>query len=265
MLEDSISKNGYAIVDFKDLTYLHAIQETVKSIFPCSPIALHQETIADTERLQLIKQTKDEIVKQDLIKNFLLANSELLVSLLGPDIDMQSDIHLRVSRPAEENDLIDWHRDTFYGNSYWEFNLWFPVFPLEEGTGLMVIEGSHLMPSNNIRPVAVKENTFHKEVTKGSLANELGYVYAPKTDDAIANCDATQIKLLTPKIGQAILFFGYMAHRARNSSNNTRVSIDLRVKNMFMPTNTKSGYYKPLMRGVIANCVEKMISLNAVV
>jgi hypothetical protein len=98
---------------------------------------------------------------------------------------------------------------------------------------------------------------------KGSLANELGYTYAPKVDDAIATCDPAQIKLLTPQVGQGILFFTNMAHRACNTSPSTRVTIDLRIKKMFAPTNTRPGYFEPLLRGPMSSCVEKMIAMNS--
>lgn len=64
--------------------------------------------------------------------------------------------------------------------------------------------------------------------------------------------------IISPKVGQAIFFFSHMIHRAQNNSDKTRISIDVRVKNMFAPTNTKPGCYQPLTRGCVAQYAEKM-------
>ena len=262
MLKNSLENHGYEIIDFKNLDYLCAIQDVIRSSFPCLPTEFHKGNFSDEERLELVKKAKDKIVEKNLVKKFLIENKEFLIQLLGPDIDIMTDIYLRVSRPNLESDFIDWHRDTFYGNSFWELNFWMPVFPLEKGAGLMLVEGSHLTPASNVKSVK-DENKFRNQVTKGSLANELGYLYAPKTDDTISNIENENVILLTPKLGQAVLFFTHVVHRAQNASSITRVSIDLRIKNMFAPTNTKPGYFQPLARSVVTHCVEKMLSINA--
>jgi len=262
MIEKSLQENGYGIIHFKNIAPLLEIQNIITSQFPCVPTDFHQESFDDEKRLLLVKNTRDEITKSNLIKTLLGSNIDEFIKLFGPDIDVQSEAYLRVSRPNFEKDFIDWHRDTFYGNSYWELNFWFPIFPLREGAGLMIIQGSHLEAATNVHSI-VDENNFRSKVTKGSLANELGYLYAPKTDDTIEKCDPSRIKMLTPELGQGVLFFTHAAHRAHNSSESTRITMDLRIRNMLSPTNTKEGYFQPLTRGVVASCVEKMIALHA--
>ena len=261
MDENLLSTHGYTIIDFNNLTTLYQIQEITKQTVPFPPTEFHKKITNDEERLLLIKKIKDLILDRNLISRLFLDNIDFLIPLLGPDIDIQTDFYLRISRPNLENDFIDWHRDTFYGNSYWELNFWFPIFELEKGAGLMVVDASHLESANNVHSTDDK-NTFRNKVTKGSLANELGYLYAPKVDDTISNLDTSRIKLLTPQFGQGIIFFTHMAHRAHNSSSKTRISADLRIKNMFAPTYTRPGYFKPLVRSVITSCVEKILALN---
>lgn len=262
MIENSLSTRGYAIVDFKNLEHLYQIQEIIKSCFPCLPTEFHKESTDDKQRLLFVKKARDRIIKNELVKKLFIDNSEFLIKLLGPDIDIQSEVYLRVSRPNLESDFIDWHRDTFYGNSYWELVCWFPVFPLENNAGLMVVEGSHLEAACNVHEINDK-NSFRNKIKKGSLANELGYLYAPKSDDTISKLDPTQVNLITPKLGQGIIFFTHIVHRACNSSPLTRVSLDLKIKNMFAPTNTRTKYFKPLFRSSVTNCVEKMIMMNS--
>ncbi|MDX2346790.1 MAG: phytanoyl-CoA dioxygenase family protein [Legionella sp.] len=260
---DSFSENGYMITDFNQSGYLLEIQEIITDTFSCNPLLIHKTDIDSHQRLLFMKKAKDIILKKQLIKKFLLDNLDSFTQMMGSDIDVQSDIHLRVSRPNIESDFIDWHRDTFYGNSLWEINVWIPIFPLETGAGLMLIPGSHLRSGNNVRTIQ-DENSFRKTVTKGSLANELGYTYASKTDDLITAEAPTCDTLLTPKFGQGIIFSGHTAHRACNNSSSTRISIDFRLKHMLAETNTKSGYYQPLIRSFITNCIERMIEVNHV-
>lgn len=253
-------RDGYIILDFKKTALIAEIQKKIIAVFGFDPTGMHHQSMDDNQRLKIVKSAKDAVVKAELVKNIILENLECFTTLLGPDIDIQSDIYLRVSRPSLENDFIDWHRDTFYGNSHWELNLWFPVFPLEENSGLSIVIGSHFDKFDNVR-YKKDQNEFRKTVKKGSLANELGYLYAPKTDDVIDNIQkmsSSQIKLLSPQLGQAIFFFANCVHRAQNLSSKTRVSIDIRLKNMLGATNTKTGYYQPLIRGDIARFVEKI-------
>lgn len=259
ILKQKMIRDGYIIADFQQLECIYKIQEKIKLLWKFDPVLLHQHHLDDELRLLKIKQIKDDIVKNQLVKSLLFENIHLFDFLFGSDIDVQDNIHLRLSRPNMECDLVDWHRDTFYGNSLWEVIVWFPIFPLEDGVGLTIVENSHLEVAKNVRFIEDK-NSFRKNVVKGSIANEIGYVYAPKTDDSIESIDSASIKLLSPRVGQAILFFGHIIHRAQNHSTKTRISIDVRMKNMFAPTNTKPGYYQPLTRGCVAQYVEKMES-----
>lgn len=252
-----ILRNGYVTVKFADNIIIKIIQENIRTVFGFDPTLFHQKNISEEDRLHLTKKAKDLVVQKELVRQLFLDNLKNFIPFVGLDIDIQSDIHLRISRPNQESDFVDWHRDTFNGNSYWELNVWFPIFPLEAGSGLSIVEASHLLPASNVRYIEDK-NDFRKTVLKGSIANELGYVYAPKVDDVISQINFSQTKLLSPKVGEAIVFFGHAVHRAQNASDLTRVSVDIRIKNAFSPTNTKSGYYQPLARSTVAQYAEKM-------
>lgn len=260
-LNNKIINDGYIILDFKNIKCITDIQNTISHELQCDPVNFHHYVFDDQERLLKIKQVKDVLVKNNLLPKLLSENLNSFHFLFGSDIDIQSDIHLRISRPNQENDFIAWHRDTFYGNSFWELNFWLPVFPLESGAGLVIVRGSHLETARNIQFVE-EQNYFRKQVVKGSIANELGYVYAPKSDDSISAINQSFIELISPKVGQVIVFFGHMIHRAQNNSDKTRISIDVRVKNMLAPTNTKPGYYQPLARGCVAQYVDRMENLQ---
>src|SRR3990167_5969113 len=105
MHEESISELGFTIANFCNVEYLHKIQAIVKQVFTTCPTELHKHPIEENQYLSLVKQAKDHIVSSGFVKHLLLANTDLFIKLLGPDVDMQSDLHLRVSRPHAENDF----------------------------------------------------------------------------------------------------------------------------------------------------------------
>lgn len=257
---ENLTLNGYQILSFDCLEQIFEIQNIIKEIFACDPTELHTKEINKDDYLILINESKNKIIKNQLIKQILLKNLVYLRDILGPDIDMQSDIHLRVSRPNKSSDYVGWHRDTFYGNSYWEVNLWFPIFPLENGSGLLLIDQSHIMPSKNIR--VIEDLEAPSQSVKGSLAHQLGYAYLTKTDDVIAARTENNIKLIAPQLGQFVIFLGYIAHRAQNKSPKTRISVDLRLKSMLAPTQTKPGYFQPLTRSPLINWIEQVTLIN---
>jgi len=246
----ALATHGYAIVEFRVLRFLNEIQSTLNEDFNCAVGDYHRKDVPQTDHIEFVRRMTQKIENGRAVVNLLRDNIDPLIQLLGPDIQVQAHPHLRVSRPNVESDFVDWHRDSFYGNTPWEINVWFPVFPLGTGSGLRLLPGSHRMPSQNVRDCR-DNDSFRTEVKKGSFAHQIGYVYAPKTDDTLAKMKWDDTILLTPNFGQAILFFGSCIHKAQNLSELTRVSIDVRVKNTYAPTKTRPGYYLPLHRGII--------------
>lgn len=256
---NSLSKNGYTIVKFENPNWLFKIQEHVKKSFHHNPTEWHKQDITLDSHIEKVKHVGDQIAQQDYCTKLMQENLTPYLTFLGPDIDIQAAPHFRVSRPELESDLVDWHRDTFYGNTPWEVNLWFPVFPLGEGSGLKLLPGSHVLPSRNVREIQDADE-FRSQVKKGSTANQIGYVYLPKTDDTISSLKHSQVIMLSPQVGEAVFFFGCMVHRAQNLSKLTRVSIDLRLRSHFAPTQTRPGYYKTLSKGIVETCVQEFLT-----
>jgi len=256
---EAFRRNGYFEIEFSQKSRLNDIQRSIESVFPCWPTEWHTQRACQDDHIALVKKAQDELARTDLVTTLVDGELNALLPLLGPDIDIQSIPLLRISRPSHESDFVDWHRDSFYGNLPHELNLWFPVYPLRPGAGLMLVEGSHVVPSRNIRVVS-DDNEFRKTIEKGSVANKLGYAYSPKTDDAISNKDPRQIKLIAPPWGHGVVFFGCMVHRAQNQSDETRLSIDARLRNAYTRTEINPGYYKALCRGIVDNCSQQFLT-----
>ena len=253
-----LNEHGFVTVHFEHTQAIADLQALYKKFFK-NPTQWHLEKVSQDEHVMKVKELTDAIAESQLAQKLFLDNIQPFISLFGPDIDIQAAPHIRVSRPKVEEDLIGWHRDTFYGNSLGEINIWMPIFELQQGAGLQILDGSHKTASQNVRDKA-DANEFKKNVAKGSVASQAGYPYAPKTDDSIENMDPSKVKLLAPKVGEAILFFGYCVHKATNTSIETRASMDFRIKPTLLKTTTKPGYYVNLHRGPLTESLGQFLS-----
>ena len=203
-----------------------------------------------------LKTILDQILASNLIPGLFKSEASLITQLLGPDVDIQKAPHLRVSRAAKKTDVTGWHRDYYYGNSPFEVNFWFPLLDVPEGAGLRLLPGSHREKPNGVAHIENMDQYFaERKVERGSTANFLGFVYAPKTEELIQKINNGEIetKLLAPKYGDCIVFFSNCLHTGETSEVGPRISIDLRLKNHFSPTETKPGFYEELLRGPVFN------------
>jgi hypothetical protein len=251
-----LERDGFIEVAFPDRDSLAPLRELVAASFPCPPTAWHERGATQEEHIDLVRRVTEIVAESDLVRALVRTMTSPLAELLGPSIDVQRVPHLRVSRPSTESDFVGIHRDTFYGNTPYEMNLWFPLYPLHEGAGLCVLPGSHATAARDVR-VEEDQDPFRRTVEKGSAANEIGYTYSPKSDETIRSMRPRDLRLLAPDVGHGVLFFGHLVHRAQNESIATRVTIDVRLKSAHAPTGTRSGYYQPLCRGIVDACAER--------
>ncbi len=250
--------DGYVVVRFPGTELLGEIQKILLPLFPAHPTDWHQTTCSPEEHRAMATRVNEALAQTDLITRLAQSNQSDFAALLGPDLDIQRKPHFRLSRPEQELDTVAWHRDTFYGNTPWEINLWVPIFPLAPGAGLMFLRGSHLVGPVSVRPVPAKE-AERNALRRPTEENLWGFPYAAKTDDTIAGMKPEDVRLITPAFGEGVLFFGCGAHRAQNRSTRTRLTADVRVRNPHTQTHTKAGYYVPMIRGAVERCVERYL------
>jgi hypothetical protein len=214
--------------------------------------ASHRE---QENHLATVASLTSAINQTNYVEQLFRPEQGFLASLLGPDLVIQANPHLRVGRPKEVRDSIDLHRDSFYGSSVWHLNAWFPLLPLESGCGLLLGEGTHREPSMGVREKTFADD-FRSTVTKGSVANQLGYVYRALTDDTIENLDPARLVLVAPPWGSYCLFFGCMVHGGTNESTVTRWTIDVRFSRLDDGSAVRPGYFRTFSRGVIRQVAE---------
>jgi sporadic carbohydrate cluster 2OG-Fe(II) oxygenase len=164
-------------------------------------------------------------------------NLSIFESLLGNDIDVQTEFYLRISRPGMNSDNIGMHRDTSYGNSAYEISCIYPLVDFIQGAAVGIVPESHKFGELEVEAIP------HATISKGSKQNQLGFLYSTKK---IKNLDHNSIISPLVKVGEFLLFsLGVIHGQIVNTSNITRWSIDFRLKNHFTPVNSnlKSGYY----------------------
>ncbi len=258
-LMGSLYKNGYAVVNLGQPETISEIQDLVKRSLNLNDF--NDKSLDFDSYAVKVKAAVDEMTRSEIIKKLLTGRKDLIATLCGPDVDYQGMPHIRVSRPNAKTDTSGWHRDTFYGNSPYEVNIWFPVFDLPKGSGLRFLPGSHRVPAKNVRDALVPDEVASKrKVEKGSVANQIGFLYAPQTEDLIETMDPQADVLVAPKVGEAIVFFASLLHAgATGTEDGIRVSVDIRVRNCHAPTKTKPGFYVPLFRGLVAECANEFL------
>lgn len=255
-LHDDLFRLGYVIRRFTDPSPLQSVarlcQETLeKRHYHAELLTYHTRASDQDAHLQLAEAATLAVNQSSTIEDLFRPEVPFLSGLLGPDLLIQAAPHLRIGRPGEIRDSIDLHRDSFYGSSVWHLNAWFPLVPLRPGCGLLLADGSHRIPSRNVREKRF-DDEFRSSVTKGSAANRLGYVYRALTDDAIENLDPSAISLVAPPLGCYVLFFGCMIHGGVNDSGATRWTMDVRFTRPNDASSVKEGYFRPLQRGLIS-------------
>jgi hypothetical protein len=128
--------------------------------------------------------------------------------------------------------------------------------PLQPGCGLLLAEGTHVIPSRGVREHTFTDS-FRAGVTKGTAAHTLGFVYQPRTDDTVASLTPDQLTLVAPPRGSYLIFFGCMVHGAKNDSKATRWSVDVRFSRPDDNASTRPGYFRVFKQGLISRVAER--------
>lgn len=242
---EKFNEEGYVVLALYDVKYI----ENFKNEILLNLIenlnnnevtfeTFHNYISSDEEKIALQYKLNELVWENQLHIKIIEDNIKIYYELIGKDLDIQVKPYLRISRPNCPQDNIGFHRDSFYGNSAYEVSSFFPLVNLNENSALQIEPQSHKKG-----PIPFT-HTIDKEVTKGSVKNQLGFLYAPKEIDKDYKMDLHPIAM---NFGEVLIFgLGTIHGQEVNTSDYTRWSIDIRVKNKFAPTETKDGYYKEL-------------------
>jgi len=206
----------------------------------------------DSFQFKLFSRLNELQFHHQLVKD----NLSFFTAMLGPDIDIQTQLYLRIARPGIANDNIGMHRDTDYGNSAYEVSVSFPLVDQPPGCGLNIVPGSHAFEAPEL------EQFNREDVERGSNKNKMGFLYAPKK---LVGLDDSLFQSVSLPYGHGLGFsLGVIHGQQVNNSPVTRWNIDFRVKNSFHPLtkNLKQGYYSSLTKSDVAALAQQYYQQN---
>jgi sporadic carbohydrate cluster 2OG-Fe(II) oxygenase len=260
---DDFKTQGYFTHSFSQLSALTEIKQTCENIAreffgdKFTTLDKYHEIMIDDSRHEAFQYAVFNQLNNDKKhRQFVTDNLAFFTAIFGADLDVQTNLYIRIARPNQSLDNIGIHRDTDYGNSAYELSLSLPLVSQVKGCGLNVMPKSHLFSERNIKQFN------RKDVDQGAPKNQMGFLYAPKE---ILDLDEQQLKCISLPFGSGLGFsLGLIHGQTVNHTNMTRWAIDFRVKNTFHPLtkNLKEGYYTPLNTSAIQDIAKDYYSIN---
>ena len=197
-------KNDKNLLYFKNYILKFFEKELNKSI---TDLSLIHKSIAFSEinqiRLKLFNLLNSKIEWEKLIFN--MCKNEL-ISILGPDILIQTKLNLSIQMPKDPNAILDMHSDCVSGDTPFQINLWIPITDAYDTNSMFVLN----------------DNKTLKFISK---KRKIGF----KKQDFI-----------NIKFGNILLFNPATIHgNTKNITNKTRISLNVRLKSLFSPDALK--------------------------
>lgn len=179
----------------------------------------------NTFRLNLFKKiNNDQKFKNTLYKS---AKSQI-EDCVGNELSC-SDINLSIQFPNDQNSLLSMHTDFFSGESIFQANLWVPFMNVKKTQSMFIMS-----PSNSIKILKKIKNDKKIDFQK------------------IEKKYRKFMKWIPLKEGEGMIFSPNCLHgNVINKEKKTRISINIRYKNLFSPySNFKNEkkigtFYKP--------------------
>ncbi len=259
--EKEFIEKGYFVLDLNNMEYVKEasdlLQKHLQKITNNSEITLynyHAFFEDNDKHYEMQFQMLQFFREQQFAQNIIQSNIDVYQFLLGPDLEIQTEPYLRITRPHKPKDNIGYHRDTFYGTGPGEISSVIPFINLSEKSTLSVVPKSHIIPDRFFK----LNQVVNTEVPKDSKRHKMGFLYAPKVMDPEIRNDVIPIPL---KRGQALVFMLSIIHGSEeNNTDYPRWSTDIRVRNSLTSLNEamKAGYYKPLKDSATTQTFERL-------
>lgn len=135
-----------------------------------------------------------------------------LSTILGPDLLIQTKLNLSIQLPGDEGSQLDLHSDCWSGDTPFQLNLWVPLTPCFASNSMFLLSENKSLDCIRL----INEDIM--------LDRNLLFSFVEDED------------FLILEKGEAIIFNPGLIHgNVPNKTNQTRVSINVRFKNLFAP------------------------------
>lgn len=206
------SKKGYAVIRNRDISFL---LDLVKETLKCEDLEqIHNsldEKNLNEERLNLSRRLSTKECREyiySLVK-------EVLNDIVGRELVVQKNINTTIHIPKLDNNITPLHSDTLCGNSPYETVVWIPMCKIRNSQSMYVFD------KTSSREIEQNLDSFKDR-------NEILKKYG-------SQCEFLN---LTP--GDILIFSSTIFHGSvQNNEDISRVSINLRFKNLHSPEGEK--------------------------
>lgn len=212
----SLLRNGYFIFNINKKNYLklknHIEKRLLKNNQKLKLYNLHKNIrVKNLNRLRM-SLFKNLNKSSDFKKNIFESAQKYIEGCVGSEICC-SDINLSIQMPNDETSLLEMHTDFFSGESLFQVNLWIPFVNVKKTQSMFIID-----PINSfhiLKKIKNNKKINFKDINKNYSKN---------------------LKWLKLNSGQGLIFSPNCLHgNVVNKENKTRVSINIRYKNIFSP------------------------------
>ena len=205
-------KNGFAILDVENPLFLEKIRTQLKKQFNCNDLEnLHKSIVYSEINNERVKSYRALNNIDDWESGYFSLASEKLVSLLGPDLSIQSKLNLSIQMPNDSSSILELHTDALAGQSVFELVLWVPITRAFDSNAMYIFS---------------REKTYEiLDNLKKSENKGMQYLFNKYKKDA---------NFLKLHYGQCLIFSPTLFHgNILNNTDITRVSVNCRFKNVF--------------------------------
>ncbi|MBC8303373.1 MAG: 2OG-Fe(II) oxygenase [Pelagibacterales bacterium] len=239
-LSKKFLKNGYVILKQKDLTHLKYIKNLIvkKS---AKILNIDEPNDKDSEkflnnihknikikdlnkfRLQIIKYISED---KNFKKNYFYSARNLLFTLVGNELAMQSRVNLSIQLPKDESSLLPVHSDIWSGDSPFEVVVWIPMVNCYSTKTMYLLKPE-------------KYKKIHKNFSK----------YIGKSSLEFYKLIKNEVEWIKINFGEVLIFNQALPHgNIINKENETRWSMNCRFKSLYSPYGDKKigEFFEPI-------------------
>ena len=248
---DGLTRNGWTTFDvsFLDLPDLRRrIDAAIRDEFGGGRVVDGIDGIATLEDqrtyYELCQFLMKTLAEMQLTRRLVESQAEIISAVLSNAVILQGQPMVRVKRPGKA-DVVPAHRDIFYGESYFDLNIWTPlVFPGGADPLFKIVPGSHLLGYGDV-PFHLEPDPDADTMIRGSGRPYLHKIIEPEF------LAAQRFAEIPVPLGQALLFFPAAIHAGPSTvPNGTVLTFDFRIRHCYLPdrfSHNKKGFYSDVV------------------
>lgn len=213
----SLLKKGYFIFDINKNKYVKLKSQIEKQLLKNSQKKIKLEDLHKLVEIKSLNRLRMNLFKNlnrsaNFKKYVFESAHQFIEGCVGSEI-CSSDVNLSIQMPNDETSLLEMHTDFFSGESLFQINLWIPFVDVKKTQSMFIID-----PINSYK--ILKKIKNNKKIN----FKDINKKYSKK------------LKWLKLKSGQGLIFSPNCLHgNVVNKENKTRISINIRYKNIFSP------------------------------